>query len=78
LAVRYKHVGEAFDLISTTVEVPKPFIKEVSNEGHSLTAPLASCQGRGCVLLILTLTILHERLMLQWREQVSEVHTMLM
>ena len=51
LAVRRKRVGEASDLGSTTVEVPKPFVKEVSNEGNSLTTSLVSCQGRCCALL---------------------------
>ena len=51
LAVRCKRVGEASDLGSTTVEVPKPFIKEVSNEGKPLTTSLVSCQGRFCTLL---------------------------
>ena len=45
-AVRCKRVGEAFDLGSTTAEVPKPFVKEVSNEGKPLTASLVSYQGR--------------------------------
>ena len=27
LAVRRKRVGEAYSLVSTTVEVPKPFVK---------------------------------------------------
>ena len=51
LAVRCKRVGEASDLGSTTVEVPKPFVKEVSNEGKPLTTSLVSCQGRFCALL---------------------------
>ena len=49
--VRYKRVGEASALVSTTAEVPKPFVKEVSNEGKPLTASLVSCQGRCCVFL---------------------------
>ena len=46
LVVRCKHVGEASDLVNTTAEVPKPFGKEVPNEGDPLTASLVSCQGR--------------------------------
>jgi hypothetical protein len=45
LAVCCKRVGEASDLGSTTVEVPKPFVKEVSNEGKPSQRPWFRARG---------------------------------
>ena len=44
LVVRFKRVGE-YNLVNTTAEVPKPFMKEVSNEGNPFTTSLANTRG---------------------------------